>query len=32
MATPVDSRPDPDVLLAQMQKDALTLRRGKLRI
>lgn len=32
MATPLDSRPDPDVLLAQMQKDALTVRRGKLRI
>ena len=32
MATPVDSRPDPDVLLAQIQKDALTVRRGKLRI
>lgn len=32
MATPTDSRPDPDVLLAQMQQDALTVRRGKLRI
>jgi two-component system, OmpR family, sensor histidine kinase KdpD len=32
MATPLDSRPDPDVLLAQIQKDALTVRRGKLRI
>lgn len=32
MAATTDSRPDPDALLAQMQKDALALTQGKLRI
>jgi len=32
MATPADSRPDPDALLAQLQQDELAVLRGKLRI
>ena len=32
MASPTDSRPDPDVLLAQLREDDLALQRGKLRI